>query len=272
MEQTTLKKRVLERLGLRNGTPLEAVAPSDVGSASKPKRPALEIGVHEANGGRGCTVEGLSSDPLSPRERLQLLLADAGPYFERLATGVNQRLRKSPKARKLLPVVVGTAFILCICGGPEPPCDATCAQHHQSRHIATPALLCCRHRRGWRQHACTVTFDGARARLWPASAGARREHEAAGEDTERRERWQTGGPIAPLRRSVRTSNQGGAQPRDRSLALHAACLVDALPRAHRMLRSRGWLSLPCQSRSKVLLESYHARWVSATRHRPRGRC
>ena len=197
MEQTTLKKRVMDRLGIRNGTPSEAVAPADVGSASKPKRPALEIGMHEVNGGRSSGVEGLAS-PLSPRDRLQLLLADAGPYFERLATDVNQRLRKNPKAHKLLPVVIGTAFILCICGEPH---DAACVQHHPRRRFTTPALLCCRHRRGWREHTSAVAC-GARESLWPACRlrqRARWEQKDAGKDTERRHGWQIGGAIAPVR-------------------------------------------------------------------------
>ena len=53
------------------------------------------------------------------RPRLQRLLADASPYLERLqrlASAANARLRRNPKVRRTLPLVVGTALILCICG------------------------------------------------------------------------------------------------------------------------------------------------------------
>ena len=63
------------------------------------------------------------------RPRLQRLLADASPYLERLqrlASAANARLRRNPKVRRTLPIVVGTALILCICGARAvPACPAT---------------------------------------------------------------------------------------------------------------------------------------------------
>ena len=100
-----LKHRVLVRLGMSPRL--------DDGPCRLPGDDIYETSFEEA------------ADTLSPRlqkmlsPRLQRLLADASPYLERLkdlASTVNARLRRNPKVRRSLPLVVGAALILCICG------------------------------------------------------------------------------------------------------------------------------------------------------------
>ena len=109
-----LKHRVLFRLGMSPRL--------DDGPCRLPEDDIYETNFEEA------------ADTLSPRlqkmlsPRLQRLLADASPYLERLqdlASTVNARLRRNPKVRRSLPLVVGTALILCICGARTvPACPA----------------------------------------------------------------------------------------------------------------------------------------------------
>ena len=114
-----LKHRVLDRLGMSPCVDL----------AEKPR-----LDLYAANG-NALHLEEAAAETLSPRlhkmlsPRLQRLLADASPClerFEELASTVNARLRRNPKIRRSLPLVVGTAFMLCICGAcAVPACTVT---------------------------------------------------------------------------------------------------------------------------------------------------
>ena len=108
-----LKHRVLVRLGMSPRL--------DDGPCRLP-----EDDIYETNFEEAATLSPRLQKMLSPR--LQRLLADASPYLERLqdlASTVNARLRRNPKVRRSLPLVVGTALILCICGARAvPACPA----------------------------------------------------------------------------------------------------------------------------------------------------